>query len=889
MRIPARRLPRLPWRSAARIQADVDEELRFELDMRTAELVRLGVPEREARGRALAEFGDLEATRRACAALDRASERAARRAEWMAELRQDATLAWRGMRRTPGFALVVLVTLALGIGANTAVFSVVRQALLDRLPYRDPEHLVRLYGGTAGNPAARGMLAAVEVAELQRASVFTGVAAFGFYGGYTYVGDRGAEMWAGVQVGPELFRVLGTRPHIGRVIDARDVGPDAAPVVVLSYALWQRTFGGDARIIGRDVRLNGRAYTVVGVMPPQFIFPERDPEIWTPLDLTARLRNPIGAQGRALRVVARLADGVTPEQLRTALDLVAGRVHDQHPELREPAPANAVPLHDDMVGEARPVLLVVMGAALLVLALACVNVAGLFLARATARRQELAVRAALGAGRARLVRQLLTESAVIALWGGAIGVVLALSAKHALAGVAALLLPWLQDVRIDARVLTFAVVISLVSALAFGLAPALTSTRLDLHGSLAESSRGASGGPVSARLGRALVIVQIGLAVVLLIGAGLLGRTLAALDETGVGFATGSDALTFRVNLSSAQYTGEARRLAFFDAFTEALETLPGVRAVGMVDVAPWNGYTAGGRDSLVVESRAARVRGADLASRVTVSEGYFAALGVPVREGRAFTPSDRDGAPLVALVSEGLARRYWPGRSPLGQRIRIGAGNAPWRQVVGVVGDLRARPSVAPEPTVYIPMRQNPQAGADIVVRTTGDAAALLPAIRRTLHTLDPELPLVRARTTDTVLHDMLSGQRLPLAFTAAFAALALVLAGLGVYSVMAYSVTARERELGIRTALGARRADLLALVIRQGMAMAVAGTTAGLLAAAATTRVLAGLLYGVTPHDPATFAGVALTLLGVSAAASLLPARRATRVEPADALRAQ
>lgn len=880
---PRRRFFQLPWRTAARIRADIDAELAFELDMRAAELVARGIPEEAARRRALAEFGDIEVTRSYCVDSDIAAQRSELRAEWLAELGQDARLAWRGMRRAPGFALLVLVTLALGIGANTAVFSVVKKVVLEQLPYGQPDRLVRLYGASTRNPEGRARLTPAEVADLRQSPVFADVAAIGYYGGLTYAGDDRAEMWNGVQVSPDFFHVLGVRALLGRTIDARDIGPDAAPVVVLSYALWQRTFGGDSGIVGRDVRLSGQARTVVGVMPPTFIPPERNPEIWTPLDMRVAFRDPVAArQSRALGAVGRLADGVTPVELSTALDLLARRAREKYPELHDLAPVRAVPLHDDIVGDVRPVLLVVMGAAALVLLIACVNVAGLFLSRATARRRELAVRTALGAGRGRLVRQLLTESAILGIAGGAIGVGIAYSGRNILVRVAQMLLPAVGDIRIDAGVLAFAVAISLASALAFGLVPALAGTRFGLHASLGESSRGAAAGRSSTRMSRALVVTQVALAVVLLIGAGLLGRTLATLEQTGVGYDTGANILTFGVALSSAKYADGTRQAYFFDDLRDRIRALPTVRSAATVGVSPWNGYTAGGPDSIAAEGQATGVGGPEMASRVTVSDAYFATLGIPVRRGREFTPLDRGDSPLVAVVSESVARRFWPGVNPLGQRIRVGGESAPLLEVVGVVGDVRERPAEDVKPTVYVPMRQHPRGWASVIVRTTGNSMVIVPAIQRALHDMDPELPLVGAEALREVFDGMLGVQRLPMLFVTAFASLALVLAALGVYSVMAYSVTAREREFGIRAALGARSASVLALVLRQGMGMAVLGTAIGLIVAGWATRGLAGILVGVAPRDPATFAVIALILLGVSAVACLIPARRATRVDP-------
>lgn len=884
-----RRSFQLPWRSARSIQADVDEELQFELDMRTAALEREGLSHAEARRRALAEFGDVEQTRRYCAEMDRDAQRSERRREWVSELRQDAQFAWRGMRRSPGFALVVLFTLALGISANTAAFSVVRKALLDRLPYRDAERLVTLAGGTSGNPRAGTLVTPAEILAVRGSRAFDGVAPFGWYGGMTFVASDGAEVWGSVQVGGDFFRVLGVSPLLGRAIDPGDAEPGAAAVVVLSYPLWLRAFGGDSGVVGRTILLNGSARTVVGVMPSDFVFPERSPEIYTAMDFARLTRNPATARrARALHAVARLADGVTRDQVRAELARLAASARQEFPELGDVPAVRAVPIRDAMVGEVRPVLLVVMGASALVLLLACVNVASLFLSRASERRRELAVRAALGAGRMRLVRQLLTESAMIALAGGALGLGLAFWGKDVLARGAGMLLPSLGDVEIDAGVLAFAAAASLASVIVFGLLPAVAGTRLDLKGALSESSRGATGGRTLAR--RVLVAAQMALAVVLLIGSGLLARTLVSLQQTGVGYDTEAQVLTFRVNLAPAKYPGPVEQREFWNAFLSSVRSMPRVHSVGMVVVSPWNGYTSAGPDSFHVEGSIGGEAVQDLAARVVVSDGYFAALGVPLRRGRAFASSDRAGTPLVAIINESLARRVWNGADPIGRRARLGGSAAPWLSVIGVAGDVRPTPSAAVEPTVYVPMTQASGAGGgDVVVRADDDAISLVPSIRRELRELDPTLPLVGARSMNDVFGTMLAAPRLPAVFMAAFAILALILAVLGVYSVMAHSVAARQREFGIRTALGAGRANVLALVMRQGMTTAIVGTAAGLVAAVLSARILGALLFGVSAHDPVTFVAIPVALVIVSAAACWLPARRATAVDPVVVLRAE
>ena len=894
-----RRFLELPWRSAARIQADVDEELRFELDMRTEELVAQGVPEAEARRRAVGEFGDLERTRRYCAALDREGQRTERRTAWLAELRQDARLAWRSLRRTPGFALVVLLTLALGIGANTAVFSVVRRVLLDRLPYHEPDRLVALYGTTTAEADGRGRLALTDVMALAERRTLADVAPFGLHAGYTFVGSDAAESWQGTSVGPTFFSLLGARPLLGRTIDERDAAAGAERVVVLGHALWRRAFGGDPAVVGRTVRLTDQPYTVIGVMPPDFVSPTFESELWVPLEVARMLQYPSAPRARAYGAVARLAPGTTLPQLRADLAMLAAAAAERRPAGDETGPANAVPLRDAMVGQVRPALLVVMGAAALVLLIACVNVAGLYLARATARRGELAVRAALGAGRGRLVRQLLTESLLLGLAGGALGIAVAVLGRDLLVAAAGeRLLATDVTVPFDGRVLAFALLASLACGVVAGLVPALAGTRFDLQRSLKPVGRGAVGGCGLARTGRLLVGAQVALAIALLIGAGLLGRTLVALDRIGTGYDTSASLLTFRVNLGREWWSRDRAEVAsFWATLTEWVGTQPGVRSVGYVSVSPWNG---GQTLPFVVEGRPAAPGGNGEYGYAAISDGYLEALGIPLRRGRAFTPADRDGAPRVALVSESMARRLWPGRSPLGVRIREAASGTdsldvpPWYEVVGVVGDVRESALAESQETVYLPARQRRTPGAELVVRTACtsgrgcDATALLPAIRRQLRTLDPSLPLIHPRTMRTVAQAGLVTQRLPMLFTTAFALLALLLAALGVYGVTSYAVTSRTREFGIRSALGARRASVLGLVLRQGLATALAGVAAGLLLAAAATRVLASLLVGVTPHDPWTFVAAPLGLLLVCALASLLPARRATRVPPQEALRA-
>jgi predicted permease len=878
----------VPHRSADRIRREVDEELAHALEMRQAELVGTGLPEEEARQRAVKEFGDLEYTRRYCVEMDVAAERSRRRSDWLREAAGDVRLAWRGLVREPGFALIVLVVLALGIGANAAVLSVLREVLVEALPYAEPDRLVRLYGGRVGVPTARGMLAPAEVSALQQSDAFAGVAAFGNYGGITHLSDASAEMWSGVQVGPQFFSVLGVRPVLGRAIEARDVDPGSPRAVVLSHRLWQRSFAGDSSVIGRVLNLNGGAHTVVGVLAADFVSPDRDPDVWMPLDLSALLRDPIAAHHmKAFRAVGRLGEGVTPVRLQATMDRVVQRLRLESPSPDEVAPPNAVALREDMLGSVRPILLVVMSAAGLVLVLCCVNVAELLLTRATARRRELAIRSALGAGRGRLARQLLTESAVLALLGGALGIGVAFWWRAIFVDVLALLLPSARSVPIDGGVLAFALIVSVLCALAFGIAPALAGTRTAPSIALAESARGTAGGRARTRTGRILVGAQFALAAVLLIGASLLGRTLIALERTGVGFDTGGELVTFRVNLSADEYDDVERQTAFLDAFLARVRAQPGVRSVAAIGVSPWSGYTSFGPDSIFLDAGAGEVR--TMASRVVVSEDWFATLGIPLRLGRAFSASDAAGSPPVAVLSESFASHHWPGANPLGRLLRIGSRDADVVRVVGVVGDVRARPTRDVQPTVYVPMRQNPAGGGEFVVRTGGRGLALVPALERALHEIDPRLPVAAPRTVEEIFDGMLAGQRLPLLFTGAFALLALVLAVLGAYGVMARTVESRRREVGIRVALGARPGEVMAVILRDGLTTAAIGTIVGVTIAALATPALSELLVSVTPYDAASFTFVPAILLAVSCAACIVPARRSLAVEPVEALRSE
>ena len=884
-----RRFLHLP-RSPRRIRADVDDELRFDIEMRARDLAAQGLTPDAARRQAESEFGDLEETRRYCTALDMQREAELRRVNVIADALGDLAVAWRAMRRTPGFAAVVVATLALGIGANTAVFSVVRRVLIAPLPYRAPNQLLRFY--TA--PAPDGdddKLSAVELSALAASSrSLAGVTMFGNYGGVIYTDEHTAEPWQTVQVASNFFDVLGVRPLFGRQFQDDDLAPGAQPAIILSYPLWRRVFGDDANVIGRKIQINSVATTIIAVLPPSFVGPTFSAEALLPLNVPGVLRSAQFSRQRAWRSVGRLRAGVTPAALESELALLRGRIAAQYPEITNAGVIRPVPLHGAMVRGARPVLLLVMGGAALVLVITCVNIAGLFLSRAAARRRELGVRAALGAGRGRLIRQVVTETGLYGLAGGAAGVALAFAMKRAFVAVIGSILPQMGEIRIDVGVLVFAAAVSLACGLAFGFLPALAATRIDLRDALGDSGmRSASQGRSQVRGTRTLVSAQIALAIVLLVGAGLLLRTFVTLVSTNLGYAADSHVLTFRVNLPTARYRDADARAAFFHRYLDRVRALPGVQSAGYTSISPWNGPY--GVD-LRIEGRPVDANDIPRLEYETATDGYFASLGIPIRAGRGIQPGDRPGAVPVVVVSESVARRFWPNASPIGAQVLLGTGrsdSAVARTVIGVVGDVRPNVTEDIAPTVYVSEWQTMVYGGELMVRSAGSASAVIEPAKRALLELDPKLPLLFPRTLREVLTTSIARQQLAMALTGTFAVLALVLATLGVYSVMAYAVTARTREFGIRSALGAGRKSILVLVLRQGVATTILGVLCGLGAAALVSRYVSSLLAGVSAHDPLTFLVAPLLLVAVALIACILPARAATRVQPVEALRAE
>jgi len=880
---------RFPWRSRTQIAHDVDAELAFHLEQRVAELTASGLGLDEARRRARDEFGDLQYTRAYCRALDERTERASRVGDRLTEWRQDARYAWRSMRRSPAFAVVSLLTLLLAIGANTAIFSVTRAVLLQPLPYGAPASLVAVHESPRAAPTARNPLSVPNLVDYRSAQhSLVGLAAFNGRSVTWRPAAGDPELLDALDVTANTFALLQVRPALGRTLTTGDDAPGAEPRVVLSDALWRRAFAADAAIVGRSITLNDLPYTVVGVMPPGFTLGGHE-AMWTPLDLARDLANaPVTRKQHYLRTVARLAPGVSLAAAQADLRTISRRLDALYPDANDGRLATLVPLHDDVMGDLRPPVLLLQGAAALVLLIACVNLANVTLSRALARRRELALRATLGAGRARLVRQLLTESVLLALAGGALGTALAVAATRALLAVNPGMIPAQFDVRLDAGVLLFGLVVSLGTGVVFGLLPALDAARADLHGTLKDGARGASGGRGAERVRRGLVVAQVALAVVLLVGAGLLLRSFAELTRVRLGFDP-DRVLTAEVRVSGERYDSTALVNGFYDRVLDEIRQSPGVVDVGATMMLPTTGKVSSG---LVVDGSSADPAHPADVGYTLVRGDYFRTLGIPLRAGRLFDARDRVGATGAVIVNETAARTLFPHGDAVGRRVRLGPDpTAPWSVVVGVVGDVRDQSLDLPAtPAVYSSHVQNTWwRSLVLTVRTTGDPRAAERLVRRAVRSADPQLALRDVRPLDEVLGASLAARRFALALVSAFAAVALTLAAIGIYGVLAFSVTSRTREFGVRLTLGATRRSVLLLVVRQGMLWSLVGLALGIAGAASGGHLLDGMLYGVRAADAATFAAVASGLLVVVLLACLVPAARATRVDPIASVRAE
>jgi putative ABC transport system permease protein len=816
-------------------------------------------------------------------------------------VRHDLRYALRSLRQRPGFTALTLLTLALGIGATSAIFSVVNGVLLRPLPYESPEGVVLVHTRLDGVPGRE--LSLPEFFDLREQSrSFTRVAAFS-NGSLTLTGSGTPERLQAGYLTADALPLLGVSPARGRGFAAEEDLPGRPPVVLLSDGLWRRRFGADPEIVGRTLILDDAPTTVLGVMAPGFQLPSHyagpGMELWTLMQLDPAVdRSERGWHW--LTVMGRLRSGVDVEAAsRETAALMAAMLQRYPNEYDADFTGSVSPAADVLVGDIRPVILVLMGAVALLLLIACANVASLFLARAEARQREIAVRAALGARAGRIVRQLLTESATLAVAGGLLGLLLAMWGVRALVAVAPPTLPRLDTIGMDGWVLAFTAAVTLTTGVLFGLAPALQSARADLFGALTEGGRGGSAGLGRQRFRRGLVVSQIALALVLVAAAGLLIQSFARMRGVDPGFVP-QGLLTARVELSPVRYESSEKIRAFYERLVQRLEVLPGVRSAAVVKALPMMQLELGDW-SFVREgfhSLPPKPSEWNLAYWQTMSPEYFETMRIPLLRGRGLEATDRIGSPGVVVVNRTLARQVWPNGDALGQRILMGGGatDSIWRTVVGVVGDVRHRGLDAePRPEIYLPYAQfpagtgTPQRTLRIVLRSEGDPVQLTGALRAAVAELEPDLPVSEIQTMEEALGAWAAERRLTMMLVGGFALLALTLGAVGVYGVMAHLVVQRTREIGIRIALGALPREILGLVLSQGAWLAGLGIALGLAAALAATRLLARLLFGVGPTDPPTFLATALALAAVAGVASLLPALRAVRTDPVDALRAE
>jgi putative ABC transport system permease protein len=800
----------------------------------------------------------------------------------------DLRFAARFLLKNPVFTAVAVCTLALGIGANTAVFSLVNTVLIRPLPYSEAERLAVIWERRFASERPTNVVGPANFLRWQeRSRAFSAMAAIAdTRANLTGVGEP--EDLSGQSVNPNLFPMLGVKAALGRTFVHDEGRPGGADVIILSDSLWRRRFGADAGVIGRSITINGLPHTVVGVMPPGFSILEGGSTFWMPMTFTAEHRNP---RGRYLRVVGRLRDGVSPEAAQREMDAIAAGLRAELPQFDTGWGVRVVPLNQQVFGEIRPVLLVLLGAVGFVLLLACVNVANLMLNRGLARERELAVRAALGAGRGRLVRQMLTEGLLVAVLGGAVAVLIASWSLDWLLPAATRLLsiPRAERVTLDATVLAFALAISLATVLVFALVPALSLARTPIEGALREGVRSGQESRGHKNLRRALAVVQLALAFTLLIGAGLMVRSVGRLLSVNPRFSP-DHVLTMRVLLPESKYPKPEDGVRFFDTVVEELSRLPGVAAVGVTSGMPFRGVPIG--TSFAIEGRAfpgeARLPGADI--RI-IGGQYFQAMRIALLQGRPFDARDGDKGRGAAIVNQALVREHFPNQNPLGQRMNVRLGRGEGGQdaeIVGVVPDVPHQSlDTAVRPMIYLTNRQMGFTWMQIVVRTTGEPSAATALAVGQIRRLDPELPVSEIATMEEVVADSVAQRRFAMLLLGVFGVLALVLAAVGVYGVLSYSMAQRVPEIGVRLALGAAPGQLVRHFLKDGALLTALGVGAGLTIGLGVSRLLGKLLYEVTPADPLTYAAVAAVLAVVATVAAYLPVRRASRVDPVVALR--
>ncbi len=871
----------------SRVEHELSDELRFHLERLAEENVSRGMTPKEARFAALRELGGVEQIKE--------ERRDMRKVNYLENFLQDVRYGLRVLGRNPGFASAAILTLALGIGATTAIFSIVDAVMLKPLPFPTADRLVRVrsviaatgHGDSASYPDFLDWRA--------RNHVFEGMAAFRT-GDFTLVGPREPLHLQGAVVSAQLFSLLGVKPALGRIFLPDDDNPSTVSgtdPVILSYGLWQREFSSDASVLGRTIQLGDQPFTVVGVVPAGFQYPiQADPiELWATIAADARgsyaMTNQRGAH--YLDVAGLLKPGVEIARAQAEMAAIAGALSKQHPE-NKPRTAQVVPEIQGAIGPLRTPLLVLLGAVGCVLLIVCVNVANLLLARATGRHKEMALRAALGASRRRATRQLLTESVALGLLGGGLGLVLAIASLRILVRLIPAEVPRLNAIGLDLHLLGFAFLVSLVAGILFGLAPALRVSKISLTESLNESGRGAGGGGREhSRLRDFLVVSEVALAIVLLLGAGLLIQSFFNLTRVNPGFNP-DHVLTFQLDSPAGKPATQIP--AFIREVVASMRALPGVISASAVASLPLTGDNIG--SSFEIQDEPTPMGSRPMADFNAVEPNYFGTLGIALVAGRDFTERDDSKSAPVVIINRTLARRFFPNQNPIGQHLRPGIGNGygpgelPIREIVGVIEDVKQSglgDDASPE--IYAPQAQSPFGTMILVVRTANDPRTIVEAARRRVLTLDKNTPIYHVETLDQFFAQSVEVPRFITALLGGFAGLALVLACLGIYGVISYTVAQRTREIGIRLAVGAHSGDVLWMVIREGLRPALAGIVIGILGALRLTRLLSSLLFGIRSADPVTFAAVAVILTGVALLACYIPARRATKVEPMVALR--
>ena len=862
---------------------EIDEEMRVHLELREKEQIENGLSERDAHTAARKHFGNLLALREA--------SHDSWGWAWLEHLAQDLRFAVRMLRKSPGFTAVAVLTLALGIGANTAIFSLVDAIFLRPLPFPNAAHLYIV--DRTGNRVGGSSISPAIFSDWQRqaAPIFEHLALYRSTGSVKMTGEGEAQFVPAAGASPEFFPVLSVVPAIGRNFSSEEGRPGGPHVAILSDGFWRSHFGGDPNVLGRNITIEGQPFTIVGVLPPGFVWPiwsSVNPQIWLAVQVPLTSNNP--SNGRRL-AIGLLKPGVSIAQAEAALTPSLEDLRHQFPKMFSAGErAHLDPVRTFVNRSAGTAPLLLLGAVSLVLLIACANVANLMLARSATRHREIAVRAAIGATRTRIVRQLLTESVVLAIIGGALGMVVCYGVFGSVVSLVPADIPHIGAFKIDALVFLFAVALSVLTGIIFGLAPAITASRTDLNNSLKDAGAERSAG--AGRIRNSLVSGELAVSLVLLIGAALTIQSLARLERAPAGFDP-SNLLTFRVALSGVEYDTAQKRAEFCHQAVERLSVLPEIQSVALTDTLP--SLNQGSDLLFSMENEfSSQSAGHDADIRM-ISPEYFRTLHVPLVRGRSFTQADDSTTQPVVLINQAMAKAFWPGQDPIGHRIWIGKPMGPSatepapRQIVGIVADMRQDAlAYPPYPSMYIPYKQTPYTDSVyFLLRTKNAPLASVADVRATMFALDRNIPLTQISTMRAVVSSSVKDWRFHATLLGIFAALALIIASIGVYGVLSYSVAQRTHEIGVRMALGAQRGDVMRLVLKQGARLALAGIIAGIVAAFGLTRLIASLLYGVKPADPLTFAGVAMLLLLVALLACYIPARRAMRVDPMIALR--